>query len=169
MSIESTVDIIAASGPAMKTPAQKGDISFTVSVGTARSPISIPGMTALPIAPIRCIASIVKPTAKVPITIALCIDFESLYPRHFCVVWGSPSIPNPTSTQNDRIKGFGMEFPAPPGVRRSGSIDLRVSMMFATPPPAEVTAKSSATDARSIMMPWIVSVRTTALKPPMVV
>ena len=78
MSIESTVDIIAASGPAMKIPAQKGDISRTVSVGTARSPISMSGMTARPIAPTRCIARRMKPTVKVPIIIALCIERESL-------------------------------------------------------------------------------------------
>ncbi len=153
MSIESTVDMMAARGPAMKTPAQNGERSLTVMVGTARSPTSIPGTTALPSAPTRCMVRRRNPTTNVPIMMPLFIDFASRNPRHFWVVWGSPRTANPTSTQNERINGLGMAFPGPVGVRSAGSISLSVAIIFPMPPPALTTAIRIATEAQTITHP----------------
>jgi len=169
MSMESTVDMMAARGPAMKTPAQKGDSSFTVMVGTARSPTSIPGRTALPRAPTRCMVSMRNPTTKVPMIIPLFMDRASRKPRHFWVVWGRPSTARPTSTQKERMKGLGMAFPGPVGVSSAGSVSRRTAMIFSMPPPAFTTAHSRATEAQIMTHPWMVSVTTTARKPPTVV
>lgn len=153
INMESTVDIIAASGPAMKIPAKKGDISLTVSVGIARSPVVIPGSTARPIAPTKCMTSMVKPTTNVPIIIALCSDFESLKPSAFCVVCGSPRIAKPTSTQKERINGLGTAFEGPRGESSSGSMALSPAIIPSTPPPAVTTANNIAEAAINIIIP----------------
>ena len=47
----------------------------------------------------RCIPTIAKLHVRTPIHIALCMLFVSLNPMARTAVWGSPSVPNPTSTQ----------------------------------------------------------------------
>ena len=76
--MESTVDMIAASGPAMNTPAQNGERSFMISVGMARSPAGRSGMTARPSVPARCTHRSRNPMISVPMIIASCMERESL-------------------------------------------------------------------------------------------
>ena len=123
-SMESTVDMIAARGPAMKTPAQNGGSSSSIRLGMAMSPTARPGMTA------------------------------------------RPSTPRPTSTQKERIMGWGTASLGPVGVMRPGSMALRRSMQASMPPPAWTTASSTTTEATVMTMPCMASVRTTARNPP---
>ena len=62
----------------MKTPAQKGESSFMISVGMARSPAGRSGMTARPSVPARCTHKSRKPMINVPMIMASCMERESL-------------------------------------------------------------------------------------------
>ena len=77
-SMESTVDMMAARGPAMKTPAQNGGSSSSIRLGMAMSPTARPGMTARPSAPARWTLNRRKPMMTVPMIMALCMARESL-------------------------------------------------------------------------------------------
>ena len=168
MSRESTDDIIAARGPAIKIPASIGYIFFIASIGIILSPTSIPGSTAIPITPTKCIPSISRPTNEVPIIIALCIALLSLNPIHRTSVTGSPNTPIPTSIQKDNIKGFDTA-PPPSGVRREQLVSRTFFMMFSMPPPLFRIITNKSPVARSMTIPCMASVIVTARNPPKVV
>ncbi len=85
---------------------------------------------------------------------------------HFCDVCGSPRTPSPTSTQKERIIGCGTASPGPVGVMSPGSMALSEATQRSMPPPAFTTATSTTTEAKTMTMPCMASVSTTARKPP---
>ena len=152
MSRESTVDMMAASGPPIKIPARSGCKCLSAKIGIILSPTSISGSTAMPITPTKCIPSIKMPTTDVPIIIARCIAFVSRKPMQRTVVAGSPKRPTPTSTQNDRINGFAI-FPPASGASSAGLRSPIVRIIFSIPPPFFKTMKNKMNVASSITKP----------------
>ena len=62
--------------------------------------------------------------------------------------------------------GCGTASPGPVGVIRPGSMALRVATHRSMPPPALTTATSTTRRRKTMTMPWMASVSTTARKPP---